>query len=74
MAQQKVQQQTRTLSKEAEAARQKLKEMRAAKQNKGTATDSGQPAIKPQSHHSLNDAIPTKYKRLAPKRKDTPNP
>ncbi|MBO7581425.1 MAG: hypothetical protein J6T38_07920 [Bacteroidaceae bacterium] len=83
---QQVQQQTRTLSREAEAAKQKLISLRAAKQGKAdstmeqstslqevTGTSHPQVAAKPQAHTSLNDAIPAKYKRLAPKRKDTPN-
>jgi hypothetical protein len=72
------------MSKEAEAAKQKLMSMRAAKQGQvdpaaGQATppqgvnNSRPVAAKPQAHSSLNDAIPAKFKRLAPKRKDTPN-
>ena len=81
---QQVQQQTRTMSREAEAAKQKLMSMRAAKQGQVApaagqtpppqgANNSHPVAVKPQAHSSLNDAIPSKYKRLAPKRKDTPN-
>lgn len=81
------QQQVRSMSREAEAAREKLKSLRTAKQGK-TETATGAesaPATQQQSHWvqssttstpthtSLNDAIPTKYKRLAPKRKGSQN-
>ena len=81
------QQQVRSMSREAEAAREKLKSLRTAKQGK-TETATGAesaPATQQQSrwvqssttstptHTSLNDAIPTKYKRLAPKRKGSQN-
>lgn len=78
-AKDKVQQQARAMSKEAEAARQRLKELRAKKAGK-TSTEAEQtPTQTPHpyaqasnisvTHPSLNDAIPAKYKRLA-KRSD----
>ena len=69
-AQKTVQQKTHALSKEAEAARQKLKELQAAKQNMGATGDKETTTTKNQTHPSLNDAIPVKYKRLAPKKKN----
>ena len=67
-AQAQVQQQTRALSKEAEAAKQKLMSLRAAKQGKVDTSSQTQqaPFVNTSSTHpSLNDAIPAKYKRLA---------
>lgn len=69
-AQKTVEQKTNAMSKEIETARQKLKELQAAKQNQNASSGTGQSATQPQAHHSLNDAIPSKYKRLAPKKKN----
>lgn len=74
MAQQ-VQQQGRVMSREVEAARQKLMSMKASKQGEATSTElqvsikTDSPTMKSQKRPSLNDAIPAKYKRLA-KRKE----
>lgn len=72
---QQVQQQSRVMSREIEAARQKLMNLKASKQGEAipaeqqVPTKSDSSTMKSQKRASLNDAIPAKYKRLA-KRKE----
>ena len=75
---QNAQQQTRTMSREAEAAKQKLMQMRATKNGIPPTVQPEQPQVQSQvqsrkpARPSLNDAIPSTYKRLA-KRKSSSN-
>ena len=71
----KVQQPARTMSKEAEAAKQKLMQLKASQQqgtgDKGQGAGSKEQGAKPRP--SLNDAIPATFKRLAKRKSSSDN-